>query len=343
MKRISPATVTFGVMAIVLGLVAAFVVRQSLRKPLPVAAQPPAPPALVGVVIANRNIPANAQIQLSDMTVVNVRPDHEATKTTVKHPANAVGRIAKSNIRAGQVVRDEYLLGIGEHLPDLAERIPPGYRAVTVSVVGASTGGKRLTEGDHVDIALTVEGNHPDLGEVQTRTLMRSVMIVDAAAGEPLRTTGSRNQMISHQTVGDRITLAVKEADANRLIVAERTGTLSVTLCSRKDQDNLADDTTISRRELLALREIPPPPAPEPPPPVIPPPPPKVYRIESYVGGSRQIIEMTEDRINEAQENAKYVVPGNITEPVSKEEQDEQDRSAIRGLSPFIQAGLPNN
>ena len=42
MKRISPATVTFGVMAIVLGLVAAYIVRQSMEKP-PVVQAPPKP------------------------------------------------------------------------------------------------------------------------------------------------------------------------------------------------------------------------------------------------------------------------------------------------------------
>jgi len=88
-------------MAIVLGLVAAFVVRQSLRKP-PVAEvkppPPPAPPGLVGVVIAAKNIPMNTQLQLSDMVIVNVPPDHAATKLTVRHPANGIGRIAKQNI-----------------------------------------------------------------------------------------------------------------------------------------------------------------------------------------------------------------------------------------------------
>ena len=42
MKRISPATVTFGVMAVVLGLVAAYIVKQALHKP---EIAKPAPPA----------------------------------------------------------------------------------------------------------------------------------------------------------------------------------------------------------------------------------------------------------------------------------------------------------
>jgi pilus assembly protein CpaB len=336
-KRISPATVTFGVMAIVLGLVAAFVVRQSMRKAPVVAVQPPPPPAaaMATVVIATKNIPLNTQITLSDMVVITVPKGHPATLTTVRHPANAVGRIAQKTIRAGQVVRDEYLLGIGETLPDLAERIPAGHRAVTIDVVGASTGGKRLTEGDYVDIALTVEGDHPDLGEIQTRTLMRNVMIVDAAAGDPLRTTPSRNQLLAQQRQGSSVTVAVTEADANRLIVAERTGTLSVTLCSANDPNNLANDTTISRKELLGLAEIP---QPEPPPPPPAPVPEKKFRMEVYVGGQKQIKEFGEDLIEEAAENSKYFTPTDVTEPVSKEIDHAQQREAVRKLSPFASA-----
>ena len=66
MKRISPATVTFGVMAIVLGLVAAYVARQSWPKPI-AAPPPPAPapapkPDLVPVVFARVNLPVHTRV-----------------------------------------------------------------------------------------------------------------------------------------------------------------------------------------------------------------------------------------------------------------------------------------
>jgi len=207
---------------------------------------------------------------------------------------------------------------------------------VTVNVTGANTGGKQLTEGDYVDIALTIEGDHPDLGKIQTRTLMRNVMIVDAAAGMPLRTS-SRNQMVAQRMAGDSITVAVTEADANKLIVAERSGTLSVTLCSAKDRNELVDDTTISQEELLALRKILPPPKEIPPPPA--PPPPKRI-VESYNGGSRQTIVFDADKIDEAERNTPFVTPGDLTEPVSKKVDEEAQREAVKKLSPFASAGV---
>ena len=289
MKRISPATVTFGVMAIVLGLVAAYIVRQSLEKP-PVAAAPPPPeapkPDLVPVVFASINIPKHTRISATEVHVVHVPKDVKAAQGTFRASPMAEGRITNQPIKAGQAIRDEYLMGIGEGLPDLAERIPTGLRAVTIQVQGADTGGKKLYEGDHIDLAMAVEGTHPDLGEVLTRTLLRNVLVVDSAAGKPLVLRVPRPAE-AHTS----ITVAVEPADANKLIVAERTGTLVATLVSMQDVDAAAGapaaDDVITRRQLLGLKEIRQP---------------KRFMLEKWSGGRVNIIEMSDDRIRESRE-----------------------------------------
>ena len=287
MKRISPATVTVSVMAIVLGLVAAYVVRQALEKP-PVAEAPqPKPDPGVRVVFAAVNIPKNTRISESDVYTSFVPRDVKAATGTVHSTPIAVGRIAKQTIKAGQAMREEYLLGIGETLPDLAERLPEGMRAVTIDVVGAETGGKRLEEGDRVDISLTVEGSHPDLGEITTKTLLQDVLIVDASASRPRDRSARRMPT----PLVEGLTVAVSPEDANKLIVAQRTGMLSVALRSAMDVAK-ADDTTheINRRELLGLREIPAPP------------PTRRYTIEKYSGGKLQVIEFDGERVRESRQ-----------------------------------------
>ena len=144
----------------------------------------------------------------------------------------AEGRITKETIRAGQADSRRIPAGHRRSLPDLADRLPAGHRAVTIVVQGADTGGKRLAEGDYIDLAMTVEGTHPDLGEVLTRTLMRNVLVVDAAAGQPLR---PRRRARPTTQPDSMITVAVLPADANKLIVAQRTGTLHATLVSSED------------------------------------------------------------------------------------------------------------
>ncbi len=288
MKRISPATVTFAVMAIVLGLVAAYVVRQALEKPPVVKAPEPQPDPGVKVVFAAVNIPKNTRITDQDVFVSHVPKNAKAAIGTISSTPVAVGRIARETIKAGQAMRDEYLLAIGETLPDLAERLPEGMRAVTIDVVGTETGGKRLAEGDHVDISLTVEGTHPDLGEVTTKTLLQDVLIVDAMESRP-RQRGTRRS--SPQTLTEGLTVAVSPEDANKLIVAQRTGVLSVALRSAMDVAK-TDDTQheISRRELLGLREIP---APKPA---------KRFTIEKYSGGKLQVLEFDGERIRESRQ-----------------------------------------
>lgn len=311
MKRISPATVTVAVMAIVLGLVAAYVVRQALEKPPVAKPAEPKPDPGVSVVFAKENIPMNTRVTEEDVFVGAVPKGTKAASGTIKSPQIAVGRITKQAVKAGQAMREEYLLGIGEALPDLAERLPAGMRAVTIDVVGAETGGKRLGEGDRVDISLTVEGTHPDLGEVTTKTLLSDVLVVDAAQSRP-RQRGARR---SENDLTDGLTVAVTPVDANKLIVAQRTGTLSVALRSSRDATDAADvdEHEINRRELLGLREIP---APKPA---------KRFTIEKYSGGRLTVLEFDGERIRESREGPSG----------RRYASDDDTQSVSAGVAPF--------
>lgn len=316
MKRISPATVTFGVMAIVLGLVAAYVVRQSLHKP-PVAVKPAPAPVVdpgVPVVYALKSLPKHSRITSRDV-IVRMTPKTAKAATAIRNFNLAEGRIVKEAIQSGQAVRDEYLLPVGEGLPDLAERLPAGHRAVTILVQGASTGGRRLTEGDLIDISLTVEGTHPDLGEVTTRTLLRKVLIVDAKEDYPKTRGVDRNKLLNRGE--DELTVAVTSVDANKLIVAQRTGTLGVTLVPAADAispETPADDT-VNRRQLLGLKEVPPV---------------RKYTLEKWSGGTVSRIEWSDERVRESREmrvrspgqpvaspDRNVYVPSGVSVPVS--------------------------
>ena len=63
MRRINPGTVTVAVMAILFGLVATYVVRQSLnKKPIPLPQPVAEVPEDKGVVVATVNVPAHTLI-----------------------------------------------------------------------------------------------------------------------------------------------------------------------------------------------------------------------------------------------------------------------------------------
>jgi len=285
-KRISPATVTFGVMAVVLGLVAAYTVRQALSKPPVVERPAPPPPApeMVPVVYALNVIPKHTRLTARDVFVSQVPKETKLPEGVFRGVNLIEGRITKDTIAPGKMIRSEMLLGLDEAMPDLADRLPAGHRAVTIVVQGADTGGKRLAEGDYIDIAMTVEGTHPDLGELTTRTLMRKVLIVDAANSQP-RVRGVRK---TNEPSSSMITVAVLPADANKLIVAQRTGDLQATLVSAADNATAAaSDDAINRRQLLGLKEIVPP---------------KKYTVEKWSGTEVKIFEMSDDRVRESRD-----------------------------------------
>ncbi|MCO6458857.1 MAG: Flp pilus assembly protein CpaB [Pirellulaceae bacterium] len=280
MKRISPGTVTVVVLALVCGLVAAYVVRQSLT-PQPEVAQPQPEEPTVAIVVARNNLPVNTLITADDLQTLRVPVSKQPPDDAMRRAEVAVGRIVKSTIKAGQVMREEYLLGIGETLPGLAERIPAGHRALTIKVDHPAVD-EAIEAGSLVDIAMSVEGDHPDLGELATRTLLRAVPVVNVARPDARRG--------NHNSGNIALTVAVTPRDANKLITAEQTGMLTVTMCSVQDGDQplVEDDAdAITRRELLGLRELPEPPAPP-----APTPPPQPFKVEQFRGIRREVLEL---------------------------------------------------
>src|SRR5262249_22134142 len=105
-------------MAIVLGLVAAYVVRQALHKPPVVQKPAPPPPApeMISVVTALNVIPKNTRLTSRDVFVTQV-PKGSKLPAGVFRGVNLVeGRIAKDAIGAGKFLREEMLLGFDQSL-----------------------------------------------------------------------------------------------------------------------------------------------------------------------------------------------------------------------------------
>ncbi len=270
MKRISPGTVTIGVFAIVFGLVAAFVVKQSFHQE-PVVQRKQA--KTVPIIVARVNLEKHDRIRLSDLQVVQVPATREIPGEIVRRAQVAAGRVTKQTIQAGQAINEENLYGIGESFPGIADRLPEGHRAFTIKLDQDSLRG--IEDDSKIDIAMSVKGDHPDLGELATRTLLRNVQVI-----------GVRSKQGS---AGASLTLAVTSKDANKLITAQQTGTLSVTLCGAGEGEFVNDDDSITRRELLGLAEIP-----------QPSPDPRPYTVEKWEGGSLKMIELSATHVEES-------------------------------------------
>ena len=240
----------------------------------------------IPVVFFRANTAKNTRLGADDVFIANVPKGTKAAEGDALHMLDrALGRITKNTLKSGMAVREKDLLEFGEALPDLSDRLPEGHRAITIDVVGATPGGKRLSEGDRIDLTLTVEGTHPDLGEVTTKTLLKDVLVMDSIMDRPLQRGARRANGI----ITEGITVAVTPDDANKLVVAERTGTLAAVLRSTKDAGDIDNDIkSINRRELLGLK------------PLSAPKPQKQFRIEHYSGGKVTVQEFDGNKVRES-------------------------------------------
>ena len=256
MKRISPGTVTVGVFAILFGLVAAYAARHLLDvKPV----QPPAVagPEMASIVVPRINLPKYARVREQDVEVIQVPVDN-APEGAIRLQSRALFRLVKETTLAGQPLLDANLFPVGE-VPMLSERLPAGYRAVTLAIDSNSALNGMIQPESYVDITLTVSGDKPELSGMATMTLMQGIQVL---ATSQARFKGWEDLPSQLRNV----TVAVTPEQANKLILAQRYGTLSVTLRSSAEGELLALDNSVSHMvdpfDLLGLSRVTPVPEP---------------------------------------------------------------------------------
>ena len=238
MKRVSPGTVTLAIVAILFGRVTAYSIRRYLSD---------SGPQGVEVVVAKFNLPRFARLQEANLEVVRM-PAAKVPEGSIRTVGAAVSRLVETTVAAGQPVLQSSLYPIdGE--PVMSDKIPPGMRAVTISVNEAAALAGVLLPESKVDVMIPANGNHPDFPGNVTATLVRNVKVL---ATSQQRHRFSENSARPLRT----ITLAVTAEQANKLILAQQYGQLSVALRSGHDGEIASAGNSanlVSPRELLGL------------------------------------------------------------------------------------------
>ena len=236
MKRISPGTVTVGVFAILFGLIAAYAARHLLDvEPV----QPPivAGPEMATVVVPQINLPKYSRVREQDVETFSV-PVDEVPEGAIAVKQRAMFRVMKETIVAGQPLLEANMFPVDE-VPTIAERLPAGYRAVTLDIGSDAALNGMIQPESYVDITLTVSANKPELGAMTTMTLMQGVQVL---ATSELRFKAWEDTPKQVRNV----TVAVTPKQANKLILAQEYGTLGVTLRSSVEDELLAGDNSVS-------------------------------------------------------------------------------------------------
>ncbi len=233
MAKISPGTMTAAIFAILLGLGAAYTVRQFLHEqPGPaLLAEDPPQPNIAYLPIASRDLVPGQTLSLDDISILKMKPEqikeryNSPGKQKIMASQYITGRVLKSPIKAGQPFHtvDIYANGMG---PGLSDTLKPGNRAVTVAIhkIGNVAGFSR--PGAIVDVLF--RSDETDGIPETTITLLEKVRVL--AVGEVAVPGHKYVGNASQKSEEHFVTLEVSPEQGKVLKVVEDHGVLSLAL-----------------------------------------------------------------------------------------------------------------
>ena len=274
MSSISPGTILLGIVAVLFGLLGAFMVQESLNKPLAEQKEDAtSEPGVFTVPMASTDLKAGREITKGDIGLFRMTSKQLAERGIdgpfMNNSQQIMGRVLKEDLVKGAVFTTNafYPEGTG---PDIGELLEPGQRAITVPVqLDAAVAGFAVP-GTWVDVLFRNDANSDKELPETTVTLLERVKVL---ALDQQTFEGSRRNLVAGQLKSSFVTLAVTPADVNALGVVNGHGTLSLAL-RNPDDDNLVTDKF--PRTLDELMEVAPP---------------KRHRIEVFRGRQISSIE----------------------------------------------------
>ncbi len=262
-----PARVFVLVIALAAGLAAAWLAGTS--KPATIVVQQPPPPVPTdGVLTA-----ANDLLRGDVLTEANMRWDELPAGVIppgVIRKSAAPGAIAelkgaklRAGIAAGEALRRERI-ALGQHSGFLASDLPPGKRAVAINIdaQGSSTAGGFILPADSVDviqISKVEEGHFIRISQDErlahditgnslvSRTILHNVRVL--AIGQNIQVSNGERTVTGPQ----HATLEVTPEEAETILLAQRTGTLALSLRSMGDSNSDSEKNQRLAGELRAL------------------------------------------------------------------------------------------
>jgi Flp pilus assembly protein CpaB len=314
---ISTGTLRVGVLAILAGLIGAYVIQQVLQsKPQAVAATAP---RVLRVPMAAADLPDGRVIAFGDIVLVEMSPDQLQNKgpninTVMMDPAQIIGRRLRQPIMQGELFTTTSMF-LEYSGPDISERLKPGFRAYSINV--SRQAGSRYAPGMIVDVLFRTSPRPAKDGLVaipeQTVTLLQSIEVIHVEMPPPPNpiaqaprggTLDIRGGMRTQSEPPAVITLAITAKDAKVMQAVQGHG--EVVLSPWSAQDKVAAPE--SAKQGLTLEEIL---GIEPPPPVQYTPP---FITEVYRRGAGSAVAYPRDAIIRYQ-GRPIVKAGNLPAP----------------------------
>jgi len=316
-RGISAGTMGVVLLAILAGLVGAYLIRASLIREPEIVEEPP-----VSVVpLAAVDLPPGRTIALGDVALTQMKPEELAergwpTDKVMMAPEQIIGRVLREELKQGKPFLTDILYLEGTR-PDFTKDLKPGYRAISMPL--SKDRGGSLPMGTIVDVMFRAQERKPAPGQLGipevTVRLLEGVKIIDVYEPPAQNTRGPYTAAgldltrlnVSRTPPPPTVTLAVTPEQAE--ILQTTTGRGELTLVARPPEERLV---SAGRRKGLTLEEVLGIEPPKPPPPVI------LFATEIYRRGARSVNIYRDDKLVEqirAEQNQQQQQPADAAVP----------------------------
>ncbi|MEZ5796202.1 MAG: Flp pilus assembly protein CpaB [Paracoccaceae bacterium] len=196
---------------------------------------------LVQVVIAAQDIAFgqvvdSIKLQTQSWPKAALPPGSYTDLTGVLPTAGGEPRRAKMAIARGEILLASKISGYGEKVT-IVQSLGPNLRAIAIKVAAETSVGGFVTPGDRVDVLLT-QGKGEDL---KTVTIIQKVRVIGVDQ--------QSSETTEAPAIARTVTLEVTAEDSQKLALAQKAGTLSLTLRTLDDDS----DTVL---ESISLRDV---------------------------------------------------------------------------------------
>lgn len=165
------------------------------------------------VVTAIENIPPKTLIQANQLEEITIAQDL-VIPGAISDKNQVSGKISRENIFVGeQIIRQRLVQGVKED--GLAAIIPPGFRAITISVSPTSGVASNIRTGNFVDILVFLKKPYADQEIV--KTILQKVEVIQISGG-------------NKSSEGNLLTLSLSPEDCETLFLIEELGDIKLTL-----------------------------------------------------------------------------------------------------------------
>ncbi len=248
--RVSPGTMLLGVVAVMFGLLGAYIVQKNMQQqPQQVAADNV--PQTYTVPRASMDLTAGREITMGDIVIHKMSAaqmrEQGLPASFMPRPSDIIGRTLRVDIPKGSSF-DSHLFYPEGTGPSIVERLDPGMRAVTIKVAADEAVDTFAAPGTWVDVLFRSEEDAQDDLPEMTVNLLEGVKVlaVNSTTTE-MRTI--RGQREARQETS--VTLSVTPDQAVALRVVENRGTMALALRHPDDLNNDAQFAGMTMDQLL--------------------------------------------------------------------------------------------